>query len=94
MCDEDVICNMKYMIYDLDEGVWCDFLFQDVICIPFYMWCYLWCGIMVYYVHCSGSFLHIFRFGDLWGVKLSSSGTDVYGVGAFLVLYFAVVTLG
>ena len=57
--------------------------------------CGVICGVVLWYIMCTvvGISYIFFRFGDLWGVKLSSSGTDRYGVRDFLVLYFVVVTL-
>ena len=84
--------------YDMKAYLWYEMkvydailLLQYAVCIAFYMWCYVLCGLMIYYVRCSGSLLCIFRFGA-W--LLSSSGAYGAGGGDLHVLYFAVITLG
>ena len=47
---------MKYMICDMRWWCMIQFLFKESVYIAFYMWCYVWCGLMIYYVHCSESF--------------------------------------
>ena len=70
------------------------FLLKYMVFIPFNKWFYVWCGILIYYVRCSGYFFCLFRFGASGRVIFSSSSTNGARGGAFRVMAFVVVPLG